>query len=872
MGQAILYCFRCSTQLRDSHFEQGKAYRIDNFAVCAACAPEAAHSLPPESVQKLQDLISGKDKKGSGASQRKTGAALPAIRDSSRAHLAITSSSTVTPSVARPPINPWILVGGVGGAVVLLVAIVLLSQGGTPTPAVEPPTPPGVPPPVVKIGASESPAQAALKKAARYAQDHPQDLDGQIREYSDLVLLADQGDCGAEARRKIEVLRARDNEAVHRGLESLETEISALLTPAKYADAIGIVESAKGRMASTAWKLAVEKRASELRTLLAETKKPVVPPPLPPPPPPRPATRTAEGKGYDAVWGKAMAKATARDYEAAAADLKQASAALKEDELRREAAQDVADLEELGRVYKATLAAAAAARSVDLTVASGRVLSGDADRIELFVEPKKPTVFLEWLDVRADALVPLLKLQSADPRLPMLFAVLDGRPDSTDGLAPKYATYKATPPKAPEGEATARDLYYGAERDWRSMETREKSVEAYRTLKLKHKDTLLVRREQARIDRRSEFGKEYYFTGPDFAFAGTFAPMKEQRLESIADSDPSQASRNWAEVEYAPFPSSTYRCWVLVGGCCVETFTFYYQATGLSETNPKTKKRSPADPGSDLAIPLRPPIKGLKPTHAKNEPKKPIRWEWVEIPVPKLSTPGTRRVRFLTDQRGFAIAAVIVSANRSKPPTEVEAAELGRTRELDETPPWALDRPGNSPRVLIDDFEGAGPSTWGWVGGWEFPGATGSYAVDSTTAHDGKASGKIVADFTGGGAYVGGWRDLAKISSRNFKEIRLWIKAPTVKAIGVRLADATNQIHQREVHLSLSPDWQEVVLKPKEMAGGEHWGGANDGVWHAPIKAFGINVGKGSLSQDLKKGELWIDDIEGILDLEDPQK
>src|SRR5579864_8667882 len=111
MGQAILYCFRCSTQLRDSHFEQGKAYRIDNFAICAACAPEAAHSLPPESVQKLQDLISGKDKKGSGASQRKTGAALPAIRDSSRAHLAITSSSTATPSVAKPPINPWILVG-----------------------------------------------------------------------------------------------------------------------------------------------------------------------------------------------------------------------------------------------------------------------------------------------------------------------------------------------------------------------------------------------------------------------------------------------------------------------------------------------------------------------------------------------------------------------------------------------------------------------------------------------------------------------------------------------------------------------------------------------------------------------------------------
>jgi hypothetical protein len=225
----------------------------------------------------------------------------------------------------------------------------------------------------------------------------------------------------------------------------------------------------------------------------------------------------------------------------------------------------------------------------------------------------------------------------------------------------------------------------------------------------------------------------------------------------------------------------------------------------------------------------------------------------------------------LTDQRGFAIAAVVVSATRSKPPTDAEAAELAKARELDETPAWALGRPGGSPRVLIDDFEG-GASTWSWVGGWEFPGAAGSYAVDSTTGHESKASGKILADFTGGGAYVGAWRDLAKIPNRDFKEIRLWIKAPTVKAIGVRLADATDQTHQREVHLSLSPEWQEVVLKPKQMAGGEHWGGANDGVWHAPIKAFGINIGKGSFSQDLKKGELWIDDIEGILDLEDTQK
>lgn len=862
MGQAILYCFRCSTQLRDSQFEQGKAYRIDNFAVCAACAPEAVKSLPPESVQKLLDLLAGKEKKGSSASQRKTGAALPAIRDSSRANLIVTSSSTATPAAPKPPTNPWLIVGGVGGAVVVLILLVLMSQSGKPAPAVDVPPPPVPPPPIVRRTLPDSPAQVALKKASQYAQDYPSDLDGQIKAFSDLSLLEDKGEFGAEARRKVEALRVRDNETVKRGMESLEIEIDALTKSQKYADAIQIVEAAKSRIASTAWKLAVEKRASELRTLLADYKKPVV---APPPPPPPPAIRTAEAKAYDAAWEKALAKATARNYEAAAADLRKDSAALKEDDIRKEAAQDVADLEELGRVYKATLAAAATARSLDLKVASGRVLNSNPDRVEVFLEPKKPTVFVEWLDVRADALIPLLKLQATDPRIPTLFGVLDGRPESTEGLAAKYASYKASSPKAPENEAAARDLYYGAEHDWRSMETREKAVEAYKTLRTKHKDTALVRREQPRIDRRSDFGKEYYFTTPDFAFAGTFAPMKEERLESIADSEPSQANRNWAEVEYAPFPSTTYRCWILVGGCCAETFSFFYQATGLTELNPKTKKREPIDPGGALAVPLKPPIKGLQPTHPKSDPKKPTRWEWMEVPIPKVSAPGTRRIRFLTDQRGFAISAVVVSASRSKPPTPAEAADLAKIRDLDATPLWTLDRPGNSSRVLIDDFE-EGKSGWGWVGGWEFPGAAGSYAIDTTGGHDSKAAGRIIADFTGGGAYVGAWRDLTKLPSRNFKEIRFWIKAPSLTGLGIRLADSTDQIHQKHIKVTPSPDWQEVVLKPSQIAGGEHWGGSNDGVWHGPFKGLGINIGKGVFSDNLKKGDLWIDDVEGLID------
>src|SRR4029453_17156153 len=63
MGQAILYCYRCSTQLREVHFEQGKAYRIDSWVCCAACAPEAVKSLPPDRAMSLLKAMVGPEKK-----------------------------------------------------------------------------------------------------------------------------------------------------------------------------------------------------------------------------------------------------------------------------------------------------------------------------------------------------------------------------------------------------------------------------------------------------------------------------------------------------------------------------------------------------------------------------------------------------------------------------------------------------------------------------------------------------------------------------------------------------------------------------------------------------------------------------------------
>ncbi len=163
--------------------------------------------------------------------------------------------------------------------------------------------------------------------------------------------------------------------------------------------------------------------------------------------------------------------------------------------------------------------------------------------------------------------------------------------------------------------------------------------------------------------------------------------------------------------------------------------------------------------------------------------------------------------------------------------------------------------------ILLDDFE-AEPRGWKFVGGEEFPGAKGSLIRDTTQSHGGKASYKLSADFRGGGAYVGVWKDMEALEIPDIKAFHVWIKSTNVDRIGVRLVDGSDQCHQGSVALPDAPgEWREVVLKIPELVGGEHWGGLNDGKWHGSIKGLGLNLGKTSVGKDSSQGTLWIDDL-----------
>ena len=161
--------------------------------------------------------------------------------------------------------------------------------------------------------------------------------------------------------------------------------------------------------------------------------------------------------------------------------------------------------------------------------------------------------------------------------------------------------------------------------------------------------------------------------------------------------------------------------------------------------------------------------------------------------------------------------------------------------------------------ISLDDFEAA-PQGWEYVGGWEFPGAKGSLEWDTVAAYKGKGSLRLNADFSKGGAYVGIWKVLPDFKGQYLKEIRVWIKSKGVVDIGVRILDESGQCHQKKnIPLVKTDKWQEVVLRVSDLVGEESWGGANDGKWHGPAEAFGVNIGTDSLA-DGKAGTLWLDD------------
>lgn len=136
-----------------------------------------------------------------------------------------------------------------------------------------------------------------------------------------------------------------------------------------------------------------------------------------------------------------------------------------------------------------------------------------------------------------------------------------------------------------------------------------------------------------------------------------------------------------------------------------------------------------------------------------------------------------------------------------------------------------------------------GVHEWRFSNGQEFKGATGELAVAENTSADGASALRLAGNFTGGGAYVAAIRDLSDRGESDTRAIRFRARTTNARSFSVQLVDASGQTHQRKaLPLKTDGEWQDVLLDPRRIAGGEHWGGANDAEWHGPARKLVLSL------------------------------
>lgn len=797
MGKAITYCVQCSKRVSDSDLESGKAFKIGDRILCRACAPE---SVKTQSSKKIVRAAPG------GTSVALKAQKLP--------------PDPAPASIPRKKL--FILAGGAAAAVLLILVLVLLLRKGDSPPVAKEVDAPTPAPPTLPADARAASSKADLDKARAYAKAHAEDLPGQLKEFTEIVWKWEGTDAAKDAAQEAALVKASILAKVKVWMDEAEAQLKELLAKGDFAAAVKRFESLKPSHDLPEWRLAVEKRVSELyrearnKKEKEESEKAALPDPAPPKPADKPPSE--EARSYRSRWEAAAARATARDFGSALSDLERAAAGLKDDDVKAEAAQDVDDLKRVAALRTASLDAlkkkvrgaglwlSVRRPSGEVQRLGGMILQTDAQRVE--IQTAKGSAFVEWAELAASALAEAGSGSKAEPRTLALICLLEGEGDAAKSyeaaLPPKWWTYaegartKLPPPE--ESEKPARELYYSAEKGFRAMETRPAAVENYRVLKADYGSTSLVKSYAERVARRAEAGREYFFAPADFRLEGTLRLAKSGKIESIKDTDEPDTLLNFAEIDFAALSGLGYRCWVWVGACCEETFLFYLQGTEITDTDPKTRKKIACEPGATFATPAKLSLRNLKKTHeehrpkgAKVHPKTAARWEWIEVPLPKYAAPGAKKVRIMTHHAGYSVGGAVVSSTRKSAPVESELKDLEKDREVGDALPvdpdliawWGFDE-GEGKRVA--DLSGKGhPGTvvgaieWveGKIGGGMRFGEPGP-GVQVQDAEDLRLSGDLTMAFwMKREEETGEWSCLFGKGLKEERNYGLWLEAKT---------------------------------------------------------------------------------------------
>jgi hypothetical protein len=401
---------------------------------------------------------------------------------------------------------------------------------------------------------------------------------------------------------------------------------------------------------------------------------------------------------YRKRWSAALAACLPFDYAPALAELaKPAEGAAKE-----EAAADLQGVQLAAEAAKEGLALVlkwAKGTPVKLeridggvrTPIEGRIWRVDPHEIELAVPGGLESIPLAFLSpaTLGEVFASRAGKKPDDPLAAALLCALEGDLDGAarfgvalpERFKAAAAWVAADRASGPEGEAYR--LFAEAEADFRVPASRLGSSSRYAGLLQTHAGTRLVRRLKPLLEERLEHSRETLLAADAFVPGGSFRWLeatkdRPESAMSAAEFPPDKASANFVEVEAVIPSDASFRAWVYVGACCLETAAFRLQAPELQGGT--AKEPQPAEPGSPHSAPVRITL-SLRAKHASHGgPKEPSRWGWVALPLPKYATTELRRIRLVTEQQGFAAAYVFLSAGRGSPPPAAELRELDKLR------------------------------------------------------------------------------------------------------------------------------------------------------------------------------------------------
>jgi hypothetical protein len=160
---------------------------------------------------------------------------------------------------------------------------------------------------------------------------------------------------------------------------------------------------------------------------------------------------------------------------------------------------------------------------------------------------------------------------------------------------------------------------------------------------------------------------------------------------------------------------------------------------------------------------------------------------------------------------------------------------------------WGGDAPARSPGTVDLGAFAKQLDNWAFVGGTEYPGATGTLRWVGEIGHGAPGSASLHGDFSAGGRYVGmRFRKVERLAT----EFSCWVKPDGLtKSIMVRLTDAGAQTFQYQLPLAPGTDWQRIAVTPGTTLPESSFSGRGDGKWQGHIAAIVIGLSKESIIQ-----------------------